>query len=278
MIKLVCLDVDNTLLAHYTYIPQENIDSIAQASEKGVKFTIVSGRISQSTKHYMDLIGQKGAISSLGGCILEDSSGKIVEEFIIEKPIAEKVIELSRKWGITILFYHHKNWYTDCHADKKWIKSELAATGVEGIILPDLSKLLEEFCPNKFLAIGENHQNLNSFKEELEDFAGCGALNLFLSTADFLEVLPPSANKGQAVKSLCKYYGLKKEEVMSVGDYDNDIAMLDSSGIAVAVANATDNLKKHATYITQADCEHGAVAEAIIRFVLNENIQRLKTN
>ena len=74
-------------------------------------------------------------------------------------------------------------------------------------------------------------------------------------------------NKGTAVQALCRHYGLQKENVMSIGDYYNDIDMFLASGISVAMANAPEDIKSQVTYVTKADNLRCGVAEAICRFL-----------
>ena len=106
-IKLICLDVDGTLVDDNVKIPQCNIDEIKRAVSKGVKVAITSGRMSLSTKYFMDLIGIDGAISSLGGGMLEDENGNIIEEFFLDLEICKKIIQLANDNGITLYAYHH---------------------------------------------------------------------------------------------------------------------------------------------------------------------------
>ena len=75
------------------------------------------------------------------------------------------------------------------------------------------------------------------------------------------------SSKGEAVKMLAKYLGVSQEEVMCIGDSENDLSMITWAGTGVAMGNAIDSVKEVANYVT-SDNKHGGVAEAIRKFVL----------
>ena len=75
------------------------------------------------------------------------------------------------------------------------------------------------------------------------------------------------SNKDSALKILGNYLKIDNSEIMSIGDNLNDLEMVKNSGIGVAVANAYDELKQVAKYITKNNVEEGAFAEAINKFI-----------
>ncbi|MCQ2398198.1 MAG: Cof-type HAD-IIB family hydrolase [Sphaerochaetaceae bacterium] len=267
MIKLICLDIDGTLIDDNLNIPEANIKAVRHAyADCGVKVCTVSGRISQSSRFYMDRLGVSGPVSSLGGCLLENEKQEIIKEFNIDRDVCNRITEFAEKYHMSLLMYHHYNWYVDGTTYPKWIESEYNATHIKETRVCSFNSLFDTLLPNKFLAVNDNHDEIKLFQKELA--VTCGdRINTFLSWPEFLEVVPPEANKGRAVLDLCSYYGFSKDEVMAVGDYYNDIFMFEQAGISVAVANAPDEVKKRAFYTSEADNNHAAVAEAIEKFV-----------
>ena len=78
----------------------------------------------------------------------------------------------------------------------------------------------------------------------------------------FLEILDKRVNKGTGVKSLADALGIKAEEVMAIGDQENDIAMIEYAGVGVAMDNAIPSVKEIANFVTKSNLEDG-VAYAI---------------
>ena len=269
-IKLICLDVDGTLVDDKVSIPQCNIDEIKRAQSKGVKIAITSGRMSLSTKYFMDKIGITGPISSLGGGMLEDENGNIIEDHLLDAETCRKIVQLANENGITLYAYHHYSWYADrTKADPYWLETEKYVTTVRGTIVDDLQKeVLDRFNPNKMLAMHRDHARVKEFMALLEKkLPDRSRINIFLSGPTYIELVPPQANKGNAVRGLCRYYNISKENVMVCGDYYNDIHMFKEAAVSVAAANAPDAVKKAATYVTKADNNQGVVAEAIRVFI-----------
>ena len=84
---------------------------------------------------------------------------------------------------------------------------------------------------------------------------------------DFINVVAPGVTKGEALKALASHLGIALDEVIAVGDGNNDISLLSSAGLGVAMGNATDRAKEVADYVT-LDVERGGVAAAIRKFLL----------
>lgn len=82
-----------------------------------------------------------------------------------------------------------------------------------------------------------------------------------------LHLTDPGVNKGSALKMVAQEMGIKPADIMAVGDSENDIDFLGAAGKKIAVANAENELKIMADYVTKKPYGDG-VAEAIERFVL----------
>jgi len=83
----------------------------------------------------------------------------------------------------------------------------------------------------------------------------------------YLEILDRRVNKGQGVKMLAEKLGLARDEVMAIGDQENDLAMIEYAGTGVAMGNAIDSVKQIAQFVTKTNMEDG-VAHAIEELVL----------
>ena len=85
----------------------------------------------------------------------------------------------------------------------------------------------------------------------------------------FLEIVNAQVNKGEALRFVAEHFGVKREEVMAIGDSNNDIAMVEYAGLGVAMGNASPRVKEAADVMTKSNQEDG-VAEAIKKYILTE--------
>ncbi len=264
--KLICSDVDSTLVDDYKKLSPRNREAIRKAVlEEGIHFAIISGRIAPSVRRYMNEIGITGVVPSLGGCLIEDWDGTIIEENIVDGRLATKINDLIKAMGCLCFAYHRNDWYIDPgHPD--WVKSEADATDTIGVV-ENLTEFFNHTSPNKLLGVHSDTDKVKRLMDAiLERYSN--EVDCFLSSPMYLEIVPKGVNKGTAVDALCRHYGIERGNVLAIGDYYNDIDMLRIVGVPVTVKNAPDDIKAVARYITENDCNNSAVAEALERFVV----------
>ena len=89
---------------------------------------------------------------------------------------------------------------------------------------------------------------------------------IFRSEPYFLEATPKNVDKAYCLKHLLEILGIKREEMICCGDGFNDISMIQYAGLGVAMANAQDQVKAVADYVTVCDNDHDGIAEVIEKF------------
>ena len=102
----------------------------------------------------------------------------------------------------------------------------------------------------------------------VERILSCGPLTAVTAFPGNLELNAPGVNKGAAVQGLCARRGWSAEQVMAFGDAGNDLELLSWAGWSFAMANATDQAKAAARYVTGSNTEAG-VAMAVERYFLD---------
>lgn len=94
--------------------------------------------------------------------------------------------------------------------------------------------------------------------------------NIYKSQSFILEVLPDHIDKGYFMRIIGDMLGLEKEQIMGIGDQENDLSLVVNAGLGVAMDNAIDSVKEAANYITKSNDDNG-VAYAIRKFILNQS-------
>jgi len=251
--KLICVDMDGTLLNSKKKISERNLNAINEAHNKGVKFVVATGRIFVSANYYGDIIGVKTPIiASNGAYIREKDLDKAIYEEYLNKEECRVILKLLKKYDIMPQFYSTDTIYTEEIKHSALIYSKANATlpknrQVAIRIINEWEKLFEENGKEEFL-------NLKSFE-------------VVSSMESSFEIMKKGTSKGEAVKKICEYYGIHREEVICMGDNENDISMIKFAGVGVAMGNAEEFVKKQADYVALSNEDDG-VAHVIEEFIL----------
>lgn len=263
MIKLVATDIDGTI-----FIPEKEFtsgvkDCIKKLNEQGIKVVLVTGRMNAAaTKIAQDLGLSTPVVSYQGGLVVEN--GKTLYERYLTEEQTEKILNWAGENGenIHINLYNDDVLYseTDCYEVQRYCNNLHTEYTVKKFGEVKKDKI------NKLLAIDySNPDRISRYEKELQDIFP--DLYIVKSTPYFLEFSNPEASKKCAVEFLQNYWALKKEEILTIGDQNNDIALLQAGGLKIAMGNATDELKEIADYITESVYEDGFVA-AMEKFCL----------
>ena len=98
------------------------------------------------------------------------------------------------------------------------------------------------------------------FRKGIADWAA-GKIQTIYSNTMYLELFDWNAGKGNAVRFICDYFNVPLSDTYAAGDAENDISMLEAAGTGIAMANASDNVKKHADIITELDNDKNGLAD-----------------
>lgn len=263
-IKVICCDIDGTLLKDDKTLSEENRLWISKSvREKGIKFVIVSGRILRSVRSIYDRIGVSGPASCLNGTFFVDEYDNVLASHKIDVSDALKVVEAHEECKVQMLGINENTWYTEERGNFIY-KRKLPMYMQEPVII-NQRKLVETTAINKFVFMSENKADLNRVYEVLNKNVPAGHLS-FYPGKDFLEVMTGGITKGTAVDDLIEYYKVDRNNIMALGDDVNDVEMIQKAGLGIAMGNALDFLKQSADDITDTNMNDG-VAKAIRKYV-----------
>ena len=262
MIKLVATDIDGTIFIPEKEFTQGVKECIKKLSQKGIKVVLVTGRMNAAAiKIARDLELDTPVVSYQGGLVTEN--GNILYERYLSEEQTERILAWARKEKIHINLYNDDILYSEaeCYEVQRYCNN----LHTEHTVKP-FNEIKKDKI-NKLLAIDySNPERISRYEKELQNIYP--DLYIVKSTPYFLEFSNPEASKKCAVEFLQKYWGLKKDEILTIGDQNNDIALLQAGGIKIAMGNATEELKAEADYITETVYEDGFV-RAMEKFCLN---------
>ena len=277
MYKMLLIDIDGTLIKEDLTIPKENIRAIKEASKKGLKVIISTGRMFLSAKQFTDELGIKDPIiTSNGAYVSSNNLDTIYYEENLDPEDVLFVSEVLKPYGSFWNFFNHNTMFVE--EIKEYVsRFERMFKSVPFTERINVKYLDENFTVDNLISqYGNQIQKGIVFLEkgEVEEVTKKLIVNnnisVVSSTSSNIEVTHKNADKGKAALSLAKSFNIKPEEIMCLGDSGNDLSMFEAVGFPVAMGNAVDELKNAAKFITDTN-ENFGVAKAIDKFILGKN-------
>ena len=269
MIKIIAIDLDDTLLTTYKIISKENEQAIKKASSNGVKVVITTGRPYFRIVTFLKQLGLYNSDSfviSYNGCMISDGLGqKIIKQELLNNKDIKTIASVFDDLGLHYNVYYNKNIYSIDVLD--FIKKQAVFKNVDFDICSKdfISNLVYS---NKIIAC-DYEKKINDVRSSIEKRLK-GKYNILRSNPNYLEVLSINANKGKALKTIMDLLNINPSEAMAIGDEENDLSMYDYVDYKIAMGNASDVLKQNATFITLQQNDNG-VQYAIDKFYNNFN-------
>ena len=260
--KLICTDIDGTLLDTNHQISAENKRVIAKAYKKGITIALVSGRKASSLEALQKELDITGPLGCYSGALVVDR-GNILASYPISWEAIQQVLSFVEGKGVESFIYTDRRWYI--HKDSPWMAFEKTVSKTDGKIVP--FEQLPDYCaknketPYKILCMSEDMEVVLHMEKLLQQKFS-SLFNIYRSGPRYLEISAKDVDKGHALEAICTAYGYETSQAMAIGDYYNDLGMLKVAGYSVAMANAPDDVKAHAHRVTASNSEDG-LAKAI---------------
>jgi len=245
--KTVVLDIDGTVLDDKLRISDKTVNLLKTIRNKGISVIFCTGRMLGSAKHI--LLKYFGSdefpiVSYNGSLITLPNHEKPIFHHFIDNKSAHEIIEYLRRKDCHRQVYVNNQLIVE--EDNDAIKDYSIHAGMDYHVVDSLTELIQKGEKiDKILAIG-SPQFLSEIEEESLTLFSANT-NIFKSFSIYLDYIPKTTNKGIAVLELLKYLNLDPKQTIMIGDGDNDIFAFNVVGYSIAMANATEKLKKAAS-------------------------------
>ena len=269
-LKLIAFDLDGTVLMNDHIHPAPGIlSALDLAHREGIYTVPVTGRpwgllppFFQEKRSWFSL-----GIFCNGGELRNLKTGETLFSLHLPKEALNMMISQSEAYGIPAefctdeeIYLTGKSWEQQkCNPELSFHCNTILRN--HGVLMENLRDLPEE-------KIQKGH--LNGVSRDLQPVFGKEYESLGLGCAwseeGFGEITPSEASKGQALRKLCGMLGISIENVLSLGDSDNDLSMLQAAGLGIAMGNAPKWIKRAADEVTDPNEQDGA-AKAIIKYI-----------
>lgn len=251
MKKIISIDMDGTLLDDNSKLCLENIETINKIkNNNNFIIVIATGRNLKATMPYVKKFNENDIdylICSNGAIVYSLSDNKIMANRNLHKNEIEDIVYLSEKLSeINTHFVSNESIFTFDNPIGRFTILD-AYLSFLNINYVNKSKIMERTDLSKALITSDIHNVENIMKRipniYYDDF------NIVKSSDKYIEILPKEVDKGNALKELSLSLGVNKENIVSIGDQQNDIGMFRVSGVSYAMKGASDDVKKEATHI-----------------------------
>lgn len=254
---LLVSDVDGTLVTDKGVIPERNITAIERFIKKGGRFTFATGRSVMGTHKYADQVSLNAPLIAYnGGGIYDRETQTMLWNTFLPRESAHIIAEVKSRFP-DVGIQAYSGGYVYSVAKNEHTKKHIAVgslTGYEktGEELPgELNKILLCCSSERLGAVSDHLAGLG--------IEGCAYV---YSSPIYYEVLPEGVSKGVTVKILADILGISHDKIMGIGDYYNDLELIQTAAFGAVPAGAPDDLKAIADVVV-GPCEDGAVADFI---------------
>jgi Cof subfamily protein (haloacid dehalogenase superfamily) len=254
--KLIALDVDGTLLNDRHEITANTKLTLQQADKQGIRIVLCTGRGPSNALPVMEQLGLEGLLIAHNGALTVTTPELSViqlEAFAIED--VRCAIEYCRAKGI----HCDVSSPYELHADHV-TEVELAMYEKHLIVPQQVDDILELDIPVVKLTLFGSPEQLDEAEPAINSLQLPDHLYTLRSHDYFLDIMSRSASKGTALRRLTERLGLVAEEVVAIGNYYNDIDMIQFAGLGIAVDNSPDSVKAAADYVTLSNNDEGVHA------------------
>lgn len=266
--KLIAIDMDGTLLDSENNVSNRTKQAIIKAKEKDVHIVIATGRILKSALHYSKKLDLKNPIVASNGGIMIDEDANVIYKKPLDKQAIREVVDCADKENIYCHLYDESRFYSSRKVQDvlDFYSEGSGSMKIDLELFEEIDDILIEEDLNiyKLLFIDEDYNKLLSFREKISKVKN---INISSSWSNNIEAMALDVSKGEALKKLCEILNIKPEEIMAIGDSENDLSMLNIAGLSIAMGNGSDKIKDKVDYITDTNDNDG-VAKAIEKFIL----------
>jgi len=276
--KLICVDMDGTLLNSKHKISKTSQSTLRKAHDMGVHVVISTGRTYVDAAAYSDLIGLNSPIIACTGAIIKEKYGDgVIHKSVIDEELCKKLLKIFKKYNVKPIF----NSVYKIYCGDLTLKIGIEFLKIRGFInrnvklnyIRNEEKWLDVFKNEKNNIIkceimNRNRKKIHNLRKELENMNG---IEITSSSNHNIEITKKGTSKGQAIEILANYYNIKKEEIIAIGDSDNDLSAIEFAGMGVAMGNANEKLKKKSNFVTDSNDNDG-VAKVVDKFILKKSV------
>jgi transaldolase len=262
-IAAVLADVDGTLVTKDKVLTERALAAVRQLHDRGLVFTITSGRPPFGMRMLIDPLGLKLPMAAFNGGVLLLPDLSILDERLVPEYLLPSLIDVLENHGLDVFLFRSHDWFV----------RSLSAPHVarESTTIQQPPKQVASFDDvltgvAKVTGVSDDHPRVEACEAAMQRAFGA-QVSAVRSQPHYLDITHPSANKGVVIERLSRYLNIPLDRFATLGDQPNDLLMFERSGLSIAMENANDEVKRRATFVTTSYTDEG-FANAVERIIL----------
>ncbi len=266
-IRLIVADLDGTLLNSAHMVSPFTAAAIDTAIERGVQFTVATGKTFPSTPAIIRRFGIDIPVICGNGTQVFAPDGTLMHEDPIPQACALEAIEMARDAGFTPIVYTRMGLMAQVRDVN--VAELVAHHEPEPVIVRDIAEAIRNGNkPYKLVMMNRDYDAVAEFQTRITKAFEGRAQVLRSGLKSLVEVMPFGVSKATALHVILDHIGIQQARTIAFGDNCNDVAMLEYAAIGVAMGHAPQEVRDRADYVTGSNDEDG-VGHALHKFVLN---------
>ena len=263
--SIIALDLDGTLTNSEKNITPRTFDALMKAQREGVRLVLASGRPTFG----IAALANQLQLADYGGYVLSYNGGRIIDwcektvifSQVVDQKLVPILYDFAEKAQLPIVTYLPEAILASKN-EGEYLAEEARINGMPIVVAQNFVEEAMQIAggSTKFLIPGEP-ELLVQLESEMKA-ALSEQMEVFRSAPFFLELPPKGIDKAQSLQRLLTHLGLERENLMAFGDGFNDLSMIQFAGQGVAMANAVEEVKSIADFVTTSNEEDG-IAHAL---------------
>ena len=262
-ISLLLADVDGTLVTHEKILTERARNAVHSLHAAGIRFAIASARPPKGMAMLIEPLALDTPIAGFNGALFVHPDLTIIEEQELAPDVAKQAFDLILKHELDAWVYSSNDWLVRDpkapHVDREAWTVKFRPKAVK-----DFGSALKKAV--KIVGVSDDLERVKRCECDAQAALGHCA-TAARSQPYYLDVTHPGANKGFVAGYLSRLLEIPEEEIAAIGDQPVDVPMFLRSGFSIAMGNASDEVKRQASAVTDSNEDEG-FAKAVERFLL----------